>query len=185
VKQSSKLLRRGTDRRVQKTKKLLSQALVDLILQKGYENVTVQDILDRANVGRSTFYAHYENKELLLVDGPRNLGFTLFGQETAVGFTELFQHVGRSLPLAKAMVGKESGAIIVGSFRAQIEHVITERYKSRYTATAHDSLVLTYLARAGAAMVASLLQSWVDDDLALKAEEMSAQCQRVIEGLFA
>ena len=129
AKSSSKLASREPriDRRIQKTRKLLSQALLDLILEKGYERVTVQDILDRANVGRSTFYTHYENKELLLRDGPRNLGLSLFGgsdkpaarPETdgrRMGFRPLFQHVSQNLQLAKAMVGKNSGNIMLETF---------------------------------------------------------------------
>lgn len=57
------------DRRVQRTKKLLREALVSLILEKGYQKITIQDIIDRANVGRSTFYSHYRNKEDLLYSG--------------------------------------------------------------------------------------------------------------------
>ena len=67
---SAKVSRNATvriDRRIQKTKRGLSQALVELILERGYEQITVQDILDRANVGRSTFYAHYRDKEALLL----------------------------------------------------------------------------------------------------------------------
>src|SRR5258707_7199093 len=55
------------DRRVQKTRQALQNALIELILEKGYEAVVIQDILDRANVGRSTFYAHYQDKEDLLM----------------------------------------------------------------------------------------------------------------------
>jgi AcrR family transcriptional regulator len=54
------------DRRVKKTLQSLQNALVALISEKGYEAVTIQDILDRADVGRSTFYAHFENKDQLL-----------------------------------------------------------------------------------------------------------------------
>src|SRR5579871_6195119 len=54
------------DRRVQKTRQALQEALIALILEKGYDNVIVRDILDRANVGRSTFYAHYQDKDDLL-----------------------------------------------------------------------------------------------------------------------
>ena len=90
-----------------------------------------------------------------------------------MGFPQLFQHVSRSLPLAKAMLGKESGNIIFDSFRTQISRVIREQYKDRFSTTKKDKLVLSYLSRAGAAMVASLLQSWVDDNLALTADEMS------------
>src|SRR5688572_21995012 len=54
------------DRRVQKTRKLLQDALVELVAEKGYEAVTIREILDRANVGRSTFYAHFQDKDQLL-----------------------------------------------------------------------------------------------------------------------
>jgi AcrR family transcriptional regulator len=64
---------RKKDRRVQRTNQLLRAALVSLIQEKGYENITVQNIIDRANVGRATFYAHFENKEHLLVSGFEDL----------------------------------------------------------------------------------------------------------------
>ena len=56
-----------TDRRVRRTRQLLRDALMELTLERGYDRVTVQDILDRADVGRSTFYAHYRDKDDLLV----------------------------------------------------------------------------------------------------------------------
>jgi AcrR family transcriptional regulator len=54
------------DRRIQRTKQLLRDALVDLILEKGYENVYIRDITERANLSRATFYLHYKDKEELL-----------------------------------------------------------------------------------------------------------------------
>jgi AcrR family transcriptional regulator len=57
------------DRRVSKTKRALHEALLALIRDQEYEDISVQEILDRANVGRSTFYTHYRDKDELLVDG--------------------------------------------------------------------------------------------------------------------
>ena len=57
------------DRRVQKTQNLLREALVSLIAEKPYDSIVVKEILDRANVGRSTFYMHFEDKDDLLVSG--------------------------------------------------------------------------------------------------------------------
>ena len=57
------------DRRIQRTRQLLQDALVSLILEKGYQKITIQDIIDRANVGRSTFYSHYRDKDDLLLSG--------------------------------------------------------------------------------------------------------------------
>src|SRR5258707_3194308 len=51
------------DRRIPRTKAALQHALTSLILKKDYEAITIQDICDAANVGRSTFYAHYTSKD--------------------------------------------------------------------------------------------------------------------------
>lgn len=53
----------NVDRRVRRTRRALRDALVALIVERGYEKVTVQDVLDRADIGRSTFYAHYRDKD--------------------------------------------------------------------------------------------------------------------------
>jgi len=58
-----------TDRRIERMKKLIQEALISLMLEQSYESITVQEIIDRANVGRATFYKHFENKEDLLLRG--------------------------------------------------------------------------------------------------------------------
>jgi Bacterial regulatory proteins, tetR family len=55
------------DRRVRRTRKLLHDAFLALVIEKRYEKTTIQDILDRADVGRSTFYVHFRDKEALLM----------------------------------------------------------------------------------------------------------------------
>ena len=54
------------DRRSQRTRHLVNSAMLELLFEKHYDTITVQDILDRANIGRSTFYAHYFDKEDVL-----------------------------------------------------------------------------------------------------------------------
>lgn len=61
------------DRRVRKTRRALGEALLELCTLKRYESITVQDVIDRADVSRSTFYAHYVDKDNLLVDAFRDL----------------------------------------------------------------------------------------------------------------
>ena len=69
------------DRRISKTKKAIYQAFLQLLNDKDYEATTVQDIIDLADVGRSTFYCHYESKELLLDALCRHLFHHIFERE--------------------------------------------------------------------------------------------------------
>ena len=55
------------DRRSQRTRHLLSAAFIELMREKGYSAITVSDLIERANIGRSTFYSHYHDKEDLFV----------------------------------------------------------------------------------------------------------------------
>src|SRR5215203_561868 len=63
------MLKQGQDRRVQRTRELLQKAAMELMEEKGYDGITVGDITERANLGRTTFYLHYQNKADLLLSG--------------------------------------------------------------------------------------------------------------------
>ena len=65
------------DRRIRRTQKSLHQVLISLVLEKDYDLITVQEILDRADVGRPTFYAHFDGKDQLLISGTHELRNTL------------------------------------------------------------------------------------------------------------
>src|SRR5215467_14640891 len=67
------MAKRSIDRRVDRTTKTLHQALISLILRKNYEAITIREICDEANIGRSTFYAHYTSKDQLHQRGIENL----------------------------------------------------------------------------------------------------------------
>ncbi len=56
------------DRRVKRTQNLLAKALIALTLEKGYEDVTIRDITERADIGYATFFRHYRDKDALLMD---------------------------------------------------------------------------------------------------------------------
>jgi len=98
------------DRRSQRTRHLLSAALVELIREKDYSTITVSDIIERANVGRSTFYAHYRDKDDLFVGEMDRvieiLSQRIPGQEEIPFFPSLglFRHVGEELELYKALL---------------------------------------------------------------------------------
>jgi len=57
-----------TDRRIQRTRQSLRAALLELIKEKDYDDISIEEITERANVGRTTFYLHYKDKEDLLME---------------------------------------------------------------------------------------------------------------------
>lgn len=100
----------GTDRRVLRTRRLLSEALIELMQEKRYERITVQNIVDRANVGRSTFYAHYKDKDDLLLNDFEhvldmlNRHVDLDDVEGLPISTGLFQHIQEHHHLYRALL---------------------------------------------------------------------------------
>ena len=82
-----------TDRRIAKTKKAIYTAFLELLNSKGYQAITVQDIIDLADVGRSTFYSHYESKELLLDELCHYLFHHLFEREAHVSAEDYLAHI--------------------------------------------------------------------------------------------
>src|SRR5215216_7578048 len=73
-----------TDRRIRRTRELLRRALFSLIQEQGYDRITVQDLLDRADIGRSTFYAHYRDKDDLLRSAFEDIRSALAAERKAV-----------------------------------------------------------------------------------------------------
>lgn len=81
------------DRRITKTRKAIYAAFLQLLNQKSFETITVQEIIDLADVGRSTFYSHYESKELLLDELCRYLFHHLFEREENINIEAYLTHI--------------------------------------------------------------------------------------------
>ncbi|MBM7643394.1 TetR/AcrR family transcriptional regulator [Streptococcus loxodontisalivarius] len=81
------------DRRVRKSKQAIFQAFLDLLNEKGYDKLTVQEIIDRADVGRSTFYAHYESKDFLLEELCQDLFHHLFKEGEVLDLKAYLSHL--------------------------------------------------------------------------------------------
>jgi AcrR family transcriptional regulator len=109
--------RRKPDVRIRRTRSLLSNALVALMQEKSIDKITVQEVLDRATVGRSTFYLHYRDKDDLflcvLEDGLEMWSTALLRKREksyrVAPVAEFFMHVGDAKKLYRALV--DSGRI--------------------------------------------------------------------------
>jgi AcrR family transcriptional regulator len=141
----------STDRRVRRTRALLHQALFDLILEKGYDNTTVQDILDRADVGRSTFYNHYPTKDQLLLSGLDELCDAIHraadqpnGHHGLLGpLRPVFDHVEEHDSLFRAMLGDRASSLTIRAGRRVLAETVTEHLRKTVAIDDEDEFELT------------------------------------------
>ena len=131
------------DRRVQKTRTLLHKALMSSILEKKYESITVQEILDRADVGRSTFYVHYDDKDELLLSGLQNVRSLLHSAqatgtappgksyERIIGFSRaMFQHDYKYRAVNRALLGSNAEAVVRRYIHSALVTVVNQEVRA-------------------------------------------------------
>ena len=126
-------MQRSKDRRSVRTRRNLGDALVALILKKGYEAITVQDIIDEADVGRSTFYMHYTGKEDLLRASFESLRIVLSeaaaatrgkGGEPLPFSLALFEHACAHKHIYRALAGGRGGVVVGKQMRLVLADVV-------------------------------------------------------------
>lgn len=127
-----------TDRRSQRTRDALRDALLELMTEHGWEGISVQDVCERADVARSTFYLHYTSKDELLQDGFHALQAHL---QTATGAGPrerarnedwrgfrfslgLIEHAYDNRSLFRSMIGRRSGFAVQQRFSEMVLRLI-------------------------------------------------------------
>lgn len=129
----------SADRRVRRTRALLHRALIELMVERAYDRITVRDILARADVGRSTFYAHYRDKDdLLLRSSTDYLRAALAAAETDADAPDLLAPVRTLFELAaghpeiyRALLGRKSGTVLLRTTRVMVAQILAERLRDR------------------------------------------------------
>jgi len=175
---------KADDRRILRTRRALTNALLSLLSERGWDELSVQDICDRADIGRSTFYAHFQNKEELLASGFNHLREAL--QQSPQGDDSgplvvrfhfvggLIEHVYEHRCVFRAIVGRCSGHVVQTRFRELILQLVSSDLENigsagwRRNATAH------FLAGA----LFELLAWAVDSDSLRSARDVEALFQR-------
>ncbi len=115
-------MRKRGDRRVNRTKDALRQTLLELIVENGYDEISIQDLVDRADVGRSTFYSHYADKDDLLQENMGALSTRIRSQmrssenddgHPALAFSRpMLEHVAEVKQMFIALLGPKSARVV-------------------------------------------------------------------------
>ena len=179
------------DRRVVRTRQMLREALISLILERGYDKLTVNDITIRADLRRATFYLHYDDKEDLLLatlqetfdDLVRQLepvasSDGLSGKTDISTYEVIFQHVAENSRLYRAILGGQAGAAIARRIRAYLaQHVL----RGLRPVASDDLLVpANVLANYIAGAEVALIQWWLESDMPYSAQAMAGMAQQML-----
>lgn len=180
------------DRRVRRSRRMMHEALRALILEKGYDGVTVQDVIDRADVGRTTFYAHFRDKDDLLASGLQEMReaveqmvtpLTTHGNdsERAFGFTRaLFEHAAGHRSEFRALSRSRNEDLMRTSLQEGLTSLVqaTMDRAMRHHRTpplVPVEIVTHYVVSA----LLSLLMWWLDNNLPYPAEQMAQMFERL------
>lgn len=183
---------RKVDRRVQRTRTLLREALLSLVRERGFDALSVQDIIDRADVGRATFYAHFDNKEDLLLSGLDGLRAALkelqrqahsrggSADERLFAFSrELFVHADGHRDVFRAMAGEQSVALVQRAFHKMLVDLVRDDLKAMAergdTGTTPAEAVVQFVGGG----IFGLLMWWLEGRTRPRAEEIDALVRRL------
>jgi AcrR family transcriptional regulator len=182
------------DRRVQRTRRLFLDALVSLIEERGYEATTIKDILDRADLGRSTFYAHFHGKDDLLLSGFADLqrAFERHRQEAATGKGSFslwdlglfwFRHIESDRRVCKALIGTPGSEKARDDVRRFLSRFLTalvrEQMKPGAQTEKDISTVSDLVVQYVAGSMLALTTWWLDRRMPFSGNEMSALFERL------
>jgi len=179
------------DRRIRRTRQLLRDAFVALLKQKRYEDISVQDIIERADVARSTFYVHYLDKEDLLVGRwgvfASNLGVHAGGlkheendERSLLSTLGWFHHIKAQCDLLKIIAKdpamdlamKTLHGILLEDMQMRIQNHLPENEN----ASIPPSLAVDYLASS----LMTLLKWWVKQGMSYPPERMDEIFQQLV-----
>jgi AcrR family transcriptional regulator len=148
---------------------------MSLILKKRYEAISIQEICDAANVGRSTFYAHYRSKDDLHRRGLEHLRHVLLegekvvrgGQElssaSGLGFAAaLFEHVRERKELLKALAGGRGGTLALEAIRGILAQLVRDALIARFDKHASDDIPRELITQYLVGAYLAVLSWWLD-----------------------
>jgi len=168
---------RDGDRRVRRTRAAIQTALTDLIVEKGYDSVTVSDVIERADIGRSTFYSHFTDKRDVFDDTISELGGFLRSHagdgDGVFSFSlPMFEHIVEQRSVIRALFGRGGHSVALQATRTALEGAIREDLEARPAARSLDPATLSLLIAFVVGAYVSVVTHWLDSPHAYSAAEL-------------
>ncbi len=189
--------RPSEDLRVQRTRKLIQDALIDLTIQKGFASVTVRDITRHAGVNRATFYRHYQDKfDLLdqyarevyrLLDTPVEAGLSDGNEQEdlgkpAAGLVKMFEHIRANAKFYRVMLGKNGDPAFAEKIRQFVQIRLSRSLPEALRSDKRlAGLYLSFLSSGSAGVVLW----WLEHDMPYTPEEMAEIAQQLSAAILS
>jgi len=180
------------DRRTSRTRRSLSEALVELIKEKRFDDITVQNVIDRADIGRSTFYSHFRDKEDLFqrdwqrfLDGfAQHIDWEKAGEGSFVPVVYLFSHLQDYHHFYKGLVRSRKTDAVFKSGRIHLSQKIETALASLLRSKPAPTVSLPILANYLASELFALLQWWLDHEMPYPPERMDEIFHELVTPTF-
>ncbi len=174
------------DRRQKKTRKAVFSAFSELLEIKRYEHITVQDIIDRADIGRSTFYAHFETKDMLLKEMCSDIFDHIFGgqicdyreegTELESKLAHILWHIGEIKTDVCGILNSQSAELFTRYLNENLNRLFS-LYISDFKVDVPNEFLLNYLVGS----FSHTIKWWVESNMTLPSKKVAQYFIRVIE----
>jgi AcrR family transcriptional regulator len=177
------------DRRKQRTRQMLRDSLMELILERGYDSITVQEITDHANMGRATFYLHYKDKEELLFSSLKETVDELAQKLTPKTHMDLvaginppsliaFQHAADNRQLFRVMLNAQGGTKFISGLRMLIAELVEAQVLLLISADLLP-VPMPVIGQYAAGALLALMTWWLETDAPYTPEQMAQMMNRL------
>jgi AcrR family transcriptional regulator len=180
------------ERRRQQTRKQLIETTLALVLEKGYDTITIQDITDRADLGRGTFYIHFKDKAdvvwAAIQDMMREMeqeGHRQFDpgmpQVEYYALRTIFRHAGNNRDLYRVVFGGQGSAMLADRVQDLLAKILLHDILRAPDGTRHEfDVPPEMLAQMLTGLITRILFWWLESPKKYSAEEMAAYTYEVL-----
>jgi AcrR family transcriptional regulator len=179
------------DRRIQRSQETLIQAILTLMKTNHYDQISVQDIVQQANVGRSTFYAHFQNKDDLVIWGfqfilSKTAEYLQLTEDNTITFdvTLLFKHAAGHYELYKTLIWGSGFELLIKEGQSKFSETVQQRLQDIADNENIYAVPTPILAQLLSGSLLILLKWWLDEKMPYQPQEMNEIFRKTImEGI--